>query len=139
MHSIEMGLYQKHPFYQFWTYYNSILTETHLGLYQSQADEGLLSVVIYLDQEHTELMKRLISHFILVDFAGSYHLITPESICTTMRLFYYGNPLISTFSEEELFTEEQRAVVARFSEERRRQVCRFHLIRRLRLSRYVLI
>ena len=39
VNSIEMDLYQKHPLYQFWTYYNSILTETHLGLYQSQADD----------------------------------------------------------------------------------------------------
>lgn len=139
VNSINTTLYNSYPFYQSWTYYNTILHEPHLRMLQSHIHEESISAVIYVDDSNIELMKRLMAHFLLVDFVNSYELISPESIYAGLRIVYWGSQLVRVFSERELVDEAQATVVSMFSQERQRQVYRFHLVRKQNLSRYIFI
>lgn len=137
--NIEESLYMKTPFYRHWTYYNSILNESHLKAMQTQGENEFISAVIYVDHDNVELMKNLLAHFLLVDFARSYNLVTAGSLYASLKIFYWGNQWIRVFNEQELFTEDQEDIIELMSNERRKQISRFHLIRKLRLKSYVLI
>jgi len=139
INGVESSLYQNYPFYRAFVYYDSILKNTHIKVFENKINGNGLSAVIYLDQENLNYFNKLIRHFLLVDFAEKYYLITPDAIYPSIRNFYWENDKINVFGECDLFTEDQYNLIKRLDLERRRQICRFHLLRKHGFRSYIFI
>ncbi|MBB6270582.1 hypothetical protein HDF26_001009 [Pedobacter cryoconitis] len=137
--AIDSSLLANYPFYEAFLFYRLILKNEHIDLIKNKTKDNPVSIIIYLGEETNNLIISLIKHFLLVDFADKYYVITKNEYFQKVGELFSGNYQISVWSEHELFTQDQRQLVEQLGYDRRKQIGCYHAVRRLKSKPYVII
>lgn len=131
VNSIENSLLKSQPFYKALEFYMALFKRAHVDMFRNNAKQIKSPVIIYLGEDSNQLIINLIKHFLLVDFASTYHVIVQDAcFIAVFRLFAFTKGQVILHRESELFTNEQFDLVRQRNCDKRKQICCYLVLRK---------